>query len=361
MISNTNQRSFDVIEVTNEMPVNRIGGVGSVIENLYSGFGKTTLNVLWFLTENSYNPPEIDQILRQYNNLAVGDYDELDQFKAPIVHEHSYRFNPMIEATFKRYKTVYTIHSLLAYEEIHNDVQLTRQVKWQERLIAACDTVVLISETEKEKYKRLGYRALNERTHVVYNGVKEPATVKSKKTFGRRIIGYCGRLVPRKRPEYVQLILLEKGFSDCCTLIAGKAFSTYAKNLVRDHHLEHRVKYLGWCGGPRLEAFYNTIDVLIIPSTYEPFGMNAIEAASRQIPVVCSRVDGLEEIFGDYAFYFEPDNYPDYVRAVRRWHTAPTELIEEMTMGAKKRYETYFTDIVMAKNYNSLFQKIMED
>jgi glycosyltransferase involved in cell wall biosynthesis len=102
------------------------------------------------------------------------------------------------------------------------------------------------------------------------------------------------------------------------------------------------------------------IDVLIIPSTYEPFGMSAIEAASRQIPVVCSRVDGLEEIFGDYAFYFEPDNYPDYVRAVRKWRTAPEEHIDEMTRGAKNRCEAYFTDIVMANNYNSLFQEIME-
>jgi glycosyltransferase involved in cell wall biosynthesis len=359
MISNTDQRSFDVIEVTNEMPVNRIGGVGSVIENLYSGFKKTSLNVLWFLTENSYTQTELAHILKQYNNLVIGNYDELSLFSAPVVHEHSYRFNSKIETTFKRYKTIYTIHSLLAYEEIYNDVQLTRQVKWQEKLIAGCDTVVLISETEKEKYTKLGYQALNESTQVVYNGLKAPEA-KPKNNYGRQIIGYCGLLVPRKRPEYVQLILLEKGFSDCCTLIAGKAFSLYAKNLLRNNQLEQRVKYLGWCGGSRLEAFYNTIDVLIIPSTYEPFGMCAIEAASRQIPVVCSQLDGLEEIFGNYAFYFEPDNYPDYVRAVRRWQNAPADVIDNITKGAKERYETYFTDIAMANNYISLFQKLME-
>ena len=38
MITNTRERDFDVIEITNEMPHNRMGGMGSVIEALTSGF-----------------------------------------------------------------------------------------------------------------------------------------------------------------------------------------------------------------------------------------------------------------------------------------------------------------------------------
>ena len=44
-------------------------------------------------------------------------------------------------------------------------------------------------------------------------------------------------------------------------MIAGKAFSRYARDLVSGLDIEERVRYLGWCGGPRLDAFFDAIDV----------------------------------------------------------------------------------------------------
>ncbi len=359
MITNTDQRVFDVIEVTNEMPVNRIGGVGSVIENLYTGLKSIGVNSLWFLTDNSYTEDELTYILNTYEKVAIGTYEELLQFSAPVIHEHSYRFDSGMEIAFKRFNTVFTIHSLLAFEEIFNNVALSSQVKWQEKLIAKSDTVVLISETERKKYIELGYKELNENFRVIHNGLKLPAAG-TKKRRDKKVFGYCGRLVPRKRPEYSQLILLEDGFSDCSTYIAGKAFSFYAKDLVESNNLEQRVRYLGWCGGPRLEAFYNAIDVLVIPSTYEPFGMCALEAAARNIPVICSRVDGLEEIFGDHAFYFEPGNYNDFVQAARQWKASSNSEIESISILAKKRMKRYFSDTIMAEKYQIIFKQMKE-
>jgi glycosyltransferase involved in cell wall biosynthesis len=358
MITNTDARSFDVIEVTNEMPVNRIGGVGSVIENLLSGFRSVGVRALWFLVDHSYRSFEVDEILAEYPSVAIGTHDDLRRFRAPLVHLHSYNYNPQLLDYLEDHRSVFTIHSLLAYEEWSNDVELPFRVEWQETLIAACDQVVLISEAERQYYRRLGYHRLNPRVSVVHNGVRPPGGFHNHR--GNRVLGFCGRLVPRKHPEYVQMILQEEGFENCSTMIAGKAFSAYARDLLEDLGIEDRVRYLGWCGGARLEAFYDAIDVLAMPSVYEPFGMAALEAVARGIPVVCTRVDGLAEVLGEYAFYCEEESYEEFRLAMRRWLEADEETLAAVTEGARARYRRDVTDVAMARRYRHLFANLTE-
>ncbi|MFO7726855.1 MAG: glycosyltransferase, partial [Desulfonatronovibrio sp.] len=46
-------------------------------------------------------------------------------------------------------------------------------------------------------------------------------------------------------------------------------------------------------------AFYQNIEILVVPSIREPFGTVAIEAQARGCPVLCSGVDGLPEVVLD--------------------------------------------------------------
>ena len=116
MIANTEERRFDVIEITNEMPLNRIGGVGSVIEALTSGFGALGINALWYVTDHQYRPREMDAILAGPAAVAFGDHRELASIIAPVAHVHSYHHGPgLVDARTRR--SLFTVHSLLAYEE----------------------------------------------------------------------------------------------------------------------------------------------------------------------------------------------------------------------------------------------------
>jgi len=358
MITNTDTRVFDVVEITNEMPLNRFGGVGSVIENLLSGFQAVGVNALWFLMDHRYHPFEIEAILAEYPSVAIGTHEDLHRFQAPIAHLHSYNYNPKLLTYLTEKKTLFTIHSLLAYEERSNDVKLPLRVQWQEILISTCDEVVLISEAEREYYYELNYHRLNPNVRVVYNGLKSPTRPRRQRR--NLALGFCGRLVPRKHPEYVQMILQESGFQEYHTLVAGKGFSTYARDLVRNLGVEERVHYLGWCGGARLEAFYDSVDVLAVPSIYEPFGLVALEAASRGIPVVCTHVDGLVEVLGEHAFYCAGDTYEDFRAAMYRWLEADEDTISTLTEGARARYQRHFTDVIMAEGYQNRFTCLTE-
>ena len=353
MIANTGRREFAVVEITNEMPVNRIGGVGSVIEGLLSGFRGLGADVLWFVVDHRYRPFEIEAILAGFDNVAVGAYEDLRRFDAAVVHLHSYFAHPDLLGHLGDVRSLFTVHSLLAFEETSNDVDLGDMVRGQEALIAACDEVALVSRAERRYYRELGYEALNDRVSVVHNGAPLPPAWRDGR--GREVIGYCGRLVPRKRPEFVQQVLLEPGFESARTLIAGKAFSRFARDLVVRLGIETRVRYLGWCGGERLEAFYEAIDVLALPSSYEPFGLSVVEAALRGVPVVCTRIDGLTEILGEHAFYSADASYDAFVAAMRRWREADPEALAAQVAGARERCLERFTDRAMAARYLDRF------
>ncbi|QID17675.1 glycosyltransferase family 4 protein [Nitrogeniibacter mangrovi] len=356
MLTNTTRRRFDVIEVTNEMPTHRMGGVGTVMESLMSGLRAEGVRPLWFVTDHAYRPAQLEALLARFPDVAIGSADDLDAFHAPLLHVHSYQQNPALHARLCRRRTIYTVHSLLAFEESSNGVELNGAVQGQEAMIALARCVVLLSESERAKYRALGYEALNPRVRVIHNGVGCAAPYRAPR--GKRVLGFCGRLVPRKHPEYVQWMLTEPGFETRRVLIAGRGFSPYARDLLERHALGERVRFLGWCAGARLEAFFDAIDMLAVPTIYEPFGLVALEAAARGIPVVCPRTDGLVDVLGEHAFHCEDTSYEAFRAAMYRWDAATPEALAAVSAGARARYLAAFTDVAMARRYRALFGEL---
>jgi glycosyltransferase involved in cell wall biosynthesis len=64
-------------------------------------------------------------------------------------------------------------------------------------------------------------------------------------------------------------------------------------------HVSHIITWVGLQPKESLESYYAQMDIVIVPSCFEGFGLTAIEAMSYAIPVVASRVDGLMEILDD--------------------------------------------------------------
>ncbi len=63
--------------------------------------------------------------------------------------------------------------------------------------------------------------------------------------------------------------------------------------------LSNRVDFLGWLPHDQLPAFLQDIDIFVLPSTYEGFGVAAVEASAMALPVVASNVYGLPDVVLD--------------------------------------------------------------
>ena len=61
---------------------------------------------------------------------------------------------------------------------------------------------------------------------------------------------------------------------------------------------------------------YAAADVAVFLSEYEGFGLPALEAAARGVPLVASRAPALGEIFGEAALLVEPRDEPQVAGAI---------------------------------------------
>ena len=83
--------------------------------------------------------------------------------------------------------------------------------------------------------------------------------------------------------------------------------------------LAGRVRLLGFVAPRDRAAFFAAVDVLVMPSTYECFGMVAAEALSAGLPVIVTPQTGIAEIVRAHeAGVIVPVGNPDAIRTAIR-------------------------------------------
>jgi glycosyltransferase involved in cell wall biosynthesis len=88
--------------------------------------------------------------------------------------------------------------------------------------------------------------------------------------------------------------------------------------LVRQQGLEGHVRFSGFVDEQGLADRYAAADAAVFLSDYEGFGLPAVEAAVRGIPVVASARPSLDEVLGDAALLVDPRDENAIAAAVVR-------------------------------------------
>ncbi len=152
--------------------------------------------------------------------------------------------------------------------------------------------------------------AVKTKIRVIPNGVEasrfnnghQPQPIPAGISKDRKTILYVGRIV-REKGIFTLLDAFEKlrkqGKDVSLVLVGeGPLKEDLAKEVLR-RKLNDRVKLAGFVDEKKLVSLYNSSDVFVLASHYEPFGMVALEAMASRIPVVVSDVGGLSEIVED--------------------------------------------------------------
>ncbi len=144
-------------------------------------------------------------------------------------------------------------------------------------------------------------------------GKREPTELRARlgiKT-DTKLIGFVGRIVAEKGLEYLlkAIPLLENRLDDFMVLVAGEHTKVAGGSVKQDVDVlikKHpdRVKLVGHLKFDDLVAFYNLIDVLVLPSVdpLEAFGMVQVEAMLCGTPVVASDMPGVREVINRTGF-----------------------------------------------------------
>ena len=139
-------------------------------------------------------------------------------------------------------------------------------------------------------------------------------------------VGFAGRLVPRKgvRTFLAAAELIAGQASGFKFLIAGDGPEReWVQEKARTGVLSGSVSYLGHIRD--IASFYNDLDCLVVPSTWEPQGLVEIEAQTLGVPVIVSDTEALNEIIqdGQNGLLFETGNAADLAAKIQLLQSQP--------------------------------------
>lgn len=181
--------------------------------------------------------------------------------------------------------------------------------------IDKCDGIFTITDYQREIFSAKGYPA--ERIFTVPNLIAEKREFAPQTFHNPPVIGTMGRFDPMKGfPDFVATLAeLKKQGVAFKAVIGGAPQASYLKEYekictqIKDNRLENEVTLLGWVKDKA--EFFKNIDIFVLPSRFEPFGIVLLEAMLHGKTVVSSLAEGPAEIFAEHkdaAYLFEVGN-----------------------------------------------------
>lgn len=115
------------------------------------------------------------------------------------------------------------------------------------------------------------------------------------------------------------------------------------RNEVNALGISEKVYFAGYLNSNDVKKMYKCADVSVFPSTYEPFGIVAIEAMLSGTPVVVSDIGGLNEIVdhgvnGMKSYAGNPNSLADSILALLFDHKLADEVVKNAKAKVKNEY-----------------------
>lgn len=109
-----------------------------------------------------------------------------------------------------------------------------------------------------------------------------------------KVIGMCARLEEQKAPlTFVEIAkLVTDKYNKCKFILVGDGkLKDKVKQRIKDLQLEDKFILVGWTEHP--EKYISIMDIGVLTSLWEGFGLSLAEYMSSSIPIVASNVDGI--------------------------------------------------------------------
>ena len=289
-----------------------------------------------------------------------------------VIHAHDW----LVTYAAKSLKNAYdipivaTIHATEAGRNsgIHDETQ--RYINDTEWLLTYEATEVIVnSNYMKNEIQRL-FGLPFDKINVIPNGINLSNFTGIERDYdfrrqyamdNEKIILYVGRLVYEKGVQHLIAAMpkILSNYNDAKLIIAGRGgmmdeLRAEASNLG----LNDKIYFTGYLNSKQVQKMYKCADVAVFPSTYEPFGIVALEAMLSENPVVVSDIGGLNEIVqhkenGMKSYAGNPNSIADSILELLYDH----KLCSEITKKAKYKVRNEYNWSKIAQDTHFTYQK----
>ena len=308
----------------------------------------------------------IDWILQlNFNMVERASQIIAEQGKFDVIHAHDWLVANAAK-TLKHSFDIPIVATIHATEAGRNsgirepNQKYINDTEWM--LTYEANEVIVNSNYMKSEVQRL-FGLPFEKINVVPNGVNLNKFTGMDRDYSFRrkyamdnekIILFMGRLVYEKGVQNLIAAMPKvlDSYHDAKLVIAGKGGMLDELKAQADYlGISNKVYFAGYMNGKDVERMYKAADISVFPSTYEPFGIVALEGMLAERPIVVSDAGGLGEIVehrvtGMKSYCGNPNSIADSILEL----LFNPELCDNIVKNAKMKVK---------ENYN--WQKIAQD
>ena len=381
-----------ILMLTWEYPPRIVGGIARVVHDLSKRLIKDGHEVTVVTYRDNASVPEyendkgvnvyrvdnymihpnnfIDWIMQlNFNMMAKATEIINKEGGFDVIHAHDW----LVTYAAKSLKNAYdipivaTIHATEAGRNsgIHDDTQ--RYINDTEWLLTYEATEVIVnSNYMKNELQRL-FGLPFDKINVIPNGINLNNFVGIERDYdfrrqyamdNEKIILYVGRLVYEKGIQHLIAAMpkILSNYNDAKLVIVGKGgMLDELKAETSNLGLDNKVYFTGYMDSKKIQKMYKCADVAVFPSTYEPFGIVALEAMLAGVPTVVSDIGGLDEIVlhgvdGMKSYAGNANSIADSVTTLLYDHQLATNVSKKAKQKVKEQFnwekiaqDTHFT------------------
>jgi glycosyltransferase involved in cell wall biosynthesis len=138
---------------------------------------------------------------------------------------------------------------------------------------------------------------------VISNGVDikkyHPPSLLREKDEKTKLL-FVGRVSYEKGLQYIIPALAQLSHLPWTFFIVGDGhYLSEIKKISTNHHIIDRLHFPGWIGKEELLTWYHQADIFVFPSSYEGMPNSVMEAIACGLPVVGTRISGIEDLVKD--------------------------------------------------------------
>ena len=320
------------------------------------------------------NPNNFIDWIFQLNFNMITKVNELIEKhgKFDVIHAHDW----LVANCAKTIKNsfgiplVSTIHATEAGRNsgIHDENQ--RYVNDTEWLLTYESSEVIVNskfmKSDLQRLFGLPYEKINVIPNGInitsYNGVVRDYEFRRQYAAdNEKIILFMGRLVYEKGVQHLISAMpkILDRYHDSKLIVAGKGgMLDELRRQVDAMGLGQKVYFTGYLNAKQVSKMYKCADVSVFPSTYEPFGIVALEAMLAGVPTVVSDVGGLNEIVthkedGMKCYAGNPNSIADSILELLYDH----KLCADITKKAKNKVRNEYKWSKIAQDTHFTYQK----
>jgi glycosyltransferase involved in cell wall biosynthesis len=356
-----------VMHITYDM---RIGGTEMVIKNIIEGVDSAHFEQSIFCIEHPIGPWGL---ALQESGISIHSHARKPGFDASlisVIRKHIKEFNIDIVHCHQYTPWVY---GLIATLGLNKKVIFTEHGRfypdsssWKRRFINPVlsmftDNITAISEATKQALVDYEFIA-KAKVSVIYNGIRglktdsaAIETVKSTLNISNNdlVFGTIARLDPIKNHEMMLQAfakLLEAKPQSKLIIVGDGELMQALQSQAKALKIETKVIFTGYIAYPK--EYLAIFDIFLLSSLSEGTSMTLLEAMSLSKPCIVTDAGGNKEIVANEETGLVTDNNDvvQFTSAMQNLAASPQKM-EEFGQNAKQKFDSQFTDAIMAKAY----------